>query len=203
MTDAPKPGERTARPTQAPPPETGQANEGLETATFGGGCFWCTEAVFQQLKGVQRVVSGYSGGHMKNPTYRDICAGDTGHAEVIQVEFNPKLISFAELLDVFWKTHDATTLNRQGNDEGTQYRSVIYHHNDEQRRVAEHIKRKLDESGGLGRPIVTEIAPFSQFYPAEDYHQNYFADNPQRPYCAAIIQPKVDKVRTVFQNKLK
>jgi len=203
MADAPKPDERTTRPTQAPAPETGQAIERLEMATFGAGCFWCTEAVFQQLKGVERVVSGYCGGHVKDPTYQNVCSGSTGHAEVVQITFDPKLISYAELLEVFWKTHDPTTLNRQGNDEGTQYRSVVFYHNDDQRQVAEHTKRKLDESGGLGRPIVTEISPFSLFYAAEDYHQNYFADNPRRPYSAAIIRPKVDKVRTIFQDKLR
>ena len=200
MADAPKPDERT---TQAPAPETGQAKEQLEMATFGAGCFWCTEAVFQQLKGVERVVSGYSGGHVKDPTYQNVCSGSTGHAEVVQITFDPKLISYAELLEVFWKTHDPTTLNRQGNDEGTQYRSVVFYHNADQRQAAEHTKRKLDESGVLGRPIVTEISPFSLFYAAEDYHQNYFAENPRRPYCAAIIRPKVVNVRTNFQDKLR
>jgi len=200
MADAPKPDERT---TQAPAPETGQAKEQLEMATFGAGCFWCTEAVFQQLKGVERVVSGYSGGHVKDPTYQNVCSGSTGHAEVVQITFDPKLISYAELLEVFWKTHDPTTLNRQGNDEGTQYRSVVFYHNADQRQAAEHTKRKLDESGVLGRPIVTEISPFSLFYAAEDYHQNYFAENPRRPYCAAIIRPKVVNVRTIFQDKLR
>jgi len=200
MADAPKPDERT---TQAPAPETGQAKEQLEMATFGAGCFWCTEAVFQQLKGVERVVSGYSGGHVKDPTYQNVCSGSTGHAEVVQITFDPKLISYAELLEVFWKTHDLTTLNRQGNDEGTQYRSVVFYHNADQRQAAEHTKRKLDESGVLGRPIVTEISPFSLFYAAEDYHQNYFAENPRRPYCAAIIRPKVVNVRTIFQDKLR
>ena len=203
MADAPKPVDQTARPKKAPPPETGMSKEVLETATFGAGCFWCTEAVFQQLKGVKRVVSGYSGGHVKDPTYQNVCSGSTGHAEVVQITFDPKVVSYAELLEVFWKTHDPTTLNRQGNDEGTQYRSVVFYHSDEQRQVVERSKRAFDESGVLSRPIVTEISPFSQFYAAEDYHQNYFADNPRQPYCAAIIRPKVDKVRTVFQNKLK
>jgi len=203
MADDPKPGDQTTPPTEALSPATGRAKEGLEMATFGAGCFWCTEAVFQQLKGVERVVSGYSGGHVKSPTYQNVCSGSTGHAEVVQITFDPKVVSFAELLEVFWKTHDPTTLNRQGNDEGTQYRSVVFYHSDDQRRAAEHCKRTLDESGGLGRPIVTEISPFTQFYAAEDYHQNYFADNPRQPYCSAIIRPKVDKVRTVFQSKLK
>ncbi len=203
MTDAPTPGKQTTPQPQAPAPEPLAATGGLETATFGAGCFWCTEAVFQQLKGVRRVVSGYAGGHVKNPTYQNVCSGTTGHAEVIQVTFDPKLISYAELLEVFWQTHDPTTLNRQGNDEGTQYRSVIFYHDDPQRKAAEHDQRKLDESGALGGPIVTEISPLVEFYAAEDYHQNYFADNPRRPYCAAIIRPKVEKVRKVFQDKLK
>ena len=203
MAAAPKPVDQTTPPIQAPSPETGRTKEGLETATFGAGCFWCTEAVFQQLKGVKQVVSGYSGGHVKDPTYQNVCSGSTGHAEVVQITFDPKVVSYAELLEVFWKTHDPTTLNRQGNDEGTQYRSVVFYHSDDQRQLVERSKRAFDESGGLGRPIVTEISPFSQFYAAEDYHQNYFADNPRQPYCAAIIRPKVDKVRTVFQNKLK
>ena len=177
--------------------------EGLETATFGAGCFWCTEAVFQQLKGVHSVVSGYSGGTKKNPTYEQVCAGNTGHAEVIQVAFDPKTITFPELLEVFWKTHDPTTLNRQGNDFGTQYRSAIFYHNDEQKRLAEHYKQELDAVGAFSAPIVTEITPASEFYPAEDYHQQYFDANPRQPYCAAIIRPKVDKVRKVFAAKLK
>jgi peptide-methionine (S)-S-oxide reductase len=212
MTDAPSPGKQ-ARPEPAAPtsqPESMApasdaivATQGLETATLGAGCFWCIEAVFQQLNGVRQVVSGYSGGHVKNPTYENVCSGATGHAEVIRITFDPKLISYAELLEVFWKTHDPTTLNRQGNDVGTQYRSVVFYHNDEQRREAEHYQRKLDESGAFATGIVTEISPSSEFYPAEDYHQNYFADNPRKPYCAAIIQPKVDKLKKVFQDKLK
>ncbi|HEV3020941.1 MAG TPA: peptide-methionine (S)-S-oxide reductase MsrA [Pirellulales bacterium] len=216
MTDASTSGER---PTNQPPPlgpkddsssAKGVSNEsaagsadGHETATFGAGCFWCTEAVFQQLKGVQRVVSGYSGGHRRDPTYSEICTGATGHAEVIQLTFDPKQISYAELLEVFWQTHDPTTLNRQGNDRGTQYRSVIFYHDDAQRQAAEHFKRKLDESGAFSGPIVTEISPFTEFFPAEGYHQNYFADNPSKMYCAAIIRPKVEKVRKAFEDKLK
>jgi peptide-methionine (S)-S-oxide reductase len=180
-----------------------EAPERLEKATFGCGCFWCTEAVLQQLKGVHSVVSGYSGGGLPNPTYRDVCSGTTGHAEVIQISFDPKVISYPELLEVFWKTHDPTTLNRQGNDVGTQYRSVVFYHSDEQREQAEHIKRKLDESGAWGAPIVTEIAPLAAFYPAETYHQNYYNDNPRQPYCSVVIGPKLDKVKKVFQDKLK
>lgn len=174
-----------------------------ETATFGSGCFWCTEAVFQQLKGVRSAVSGYSGGLTKNPTYEDVCTGATGHAEVIQVVFEPRVISYPELLEVFWKTHDPTTLNRQGADVGTQYRSAIFYHNEEQKRQAEHYKQELDAAGAFAKPIVTEIAPFTEFYPAEGYHQKYYEDNPRQPYCAAIIRPKVDKVRQVFAGKLK
>jgi len=191
----PKP-QPAAHAKQAPPAE-------FETATFGAGCFWCTEAVFQQLKGVHSVVSGYSGGMTKNPTYEQVCSGATGHAEVIQVTFDPKAISYPELLEVFWKTHDPTTLNRQGNDFGTQYRSAIFYHNEEQQRLAEHYKKELDASGAFSAPIVTEITPFDEFYPAEDYHQKYFDANPRQPYCAAIIRPKVDKVRKVFAEKLK
>ena len=178
-------------------------SEEFEKATFGAGCFWCTEAVFQQLKGVQSVVSGYSGGHVKNPTYQQVTSGTTGHAEVTQVAFDPAVISFDELLEVFWQTHDPTTPNRQGNDFGPQYRSAIFYHNDEQRRLAEHYKQKLDESGAFDAPIVTEIAPFTEFYRAESYHQNYFDENPYQPYCAIVVRPKVDKVKKVFKDKLK
>ena len=179
------------------------ADARLEKATFGGGCFWCTEAVYQELKGVYKVVSGYSGGRKANPTYEEICTGLTGHAEVIQVEFNPTEISFVELLEVFWQTHDPTTLNRQGADVGTQYRSVIFFHNDQQKQLAEELKRKLDDAGAYSDPIVTEISPIEKFYPAEDYHQNYFALNGRQPYCRAVVAPKVDKVRKVFADKLK
>ncbi len=175
----------------------------LQKATFGSGCFWCTEAVFQQLKGVHSAVSGYSGGHVTNPTYEQVCSGHTGHAEVMQVTFDPKLISFAELLEVFWQTHDPTTLNRQGNDFGPQYRSAVFYHNDEQRELAEHYKQELNASGMFRAPIMTEITAFNEFYPAENYHQNYFVDNPRQPYCAAVIRPKVEKFQKVFKDKLK
>ena len=181
--------------------ETDSGN--CERATFGSGCFWCTEAVFQQLKGVRSAVSGYSGGRVKNPTYRQVSTGTTGHAEVIQVNYDPEVISFEELLEVFWQTHDPTTLNRQGNDEGTQYRSAIFYHSDEQRRLAEHYKQKLDESGAFDRPIVTEIVPFTEFYRAESYHQNYYDENPYQPYCSMVIRPKLEKVKKVFKDKLK
>jgi peptide-methionine (S)-S-oxide reductase len=172
-------------------------------ATFGGGCFWCTEAVFQQLDGVEKVVSGYSGGHVEDPTYEEVCDGDTGHAEVIQITYDPAKISFAELLEVHWKTHDPTTVNRQGNDYGPQYRSAVFYHDDEQRKEAEHYKEKLAESGAFSAPVVTEITAFTNFYPAEKYHQNYFMDNPNQGYCAAIIRPKVEKFREAFAEKLK
>jgi len=176
---------------------------GLVQATFGSGCFWCTEAVFQNLEGVEKVESGYSGGRVKNPTYKEVCSGLTGHAEVIQVSYNPQKISFDELLEVFWMTHDPTTLNRQGADVGTQYRSVIYYHNDEQKALAESYKKKLDAEGVFDNPIVTEISPFTEFYKAEDYHQNYFNLNGDAPYCSYVIQPKVEKFKKVFKDKLK
>ncbi len=176
---------------------------GLERATFGGGCFWCTEAVFQRLKGVHSVVSGYSGGSVANPTYAQICSGTTGHAEVIQIVYDPKAITFAELLEVFWQTHDPTTLNRQGNDSGPQYRSVIFTHTDEQKAIAEQYKQQLNDANEFGRPVVTEITPFSAFYPAETYHQYYFVDHPQQGYCAAVIRPKVQKFEKKFADKLR
>lgn len=176
---------------------------GLQVATFGNGCFWCTEAIFQRLNGVEKVVSGYSGGKVKNPTYKEVCSGLTGHAEAIQITYDPAKISFDELLEVFWKTHDPTTLNRQGADVGTQYRSAIFYHNDEQKRLAEEYRKKLDASGAFDNPIVTEITAFTEFYPAEDYHQNYFNLNGTQPYCSFVIQPKVEKFQKVFKSKLK
>jgi peptide-methionine (S)-S-oxide reductase len=188
-------------PTKTLEPET--PPEELAMATFGGGCFWCTEAVFLQLKGVQSVVSGYSGGTVKNPTYEQVCTGTTGHAEAIQIKYDPKSVSYEELLEVFWKTHDPTTKDQQGNDHGPQYRSVIFYHNDEQKALAEHYKQKLDASGIFPAPIVTEVVPFTVFYRAEDYHQNYYALNSGRSYCRAIIAPKLDKMKKVFSDKLK
>lgn len=182
---------------------TENKTNGLQVATFGNGCFWCTEAIFQRLNGVEKVVSGYSGGKVKNPTYKEVCSGLTGHAEVIQITYDPKRISFDELLEVFWKTHDPTTLNRQGADEGTQYRSAVFYHTDEQKLLAEEYKKKLDASGAFDNPIVTEITPFTAFYPAEDYHQNYFNLNGTQPYCSFVIQPKVEKFEKVFKSKLK
>jgi peptide-methionine (S)-S-oxide reductase len=175
----------------------------IETATFANGCFWCTEAVFQKLKGVEKVTSGYSGGHVKNPTYEQVCNKNTGHAEVIQIEFDPTQISFDELLEVFWKTHDPTTLNRQGNDVGPQYRSVVFYHNEEQKEKAEKYKKALDDNSVFDSPIVTAIEPFSVFYPAENYHNNYYQNNPSQPYCYYVIRPKVEKLEKVFGDKLK
>jgi peptide-methionine (S)-S-oxide reductase len=183
--------------------EQGANESKLEKATFGSGCFWCTEAVFDDLKGVKSAVSGYSGGRVANPTYEQVCTGLTGHAEVIQVTYDPDKISYPELLEVFWQTHDPTTLNRQGPDTGTQYRSAIFYHNDEQRREAEHFLKKLDESGAFNAPIVTEIAKFEKFYPAEDYHQEYYRNNPRQGYCQMIIRPKMAKFHKVFKDKLK
>ena len=173
-----------------------------EKATFGSGCFWCTEAVFQQLRGVESVVSGYSGGDLINPTYEQVCSGRTGHAEVVQITFDPSVLAYDELLKVFWQTHDPTTPNRQGHDVGTQYRSAIFYHNDDQRRTAEAYKAQLDASGTFAIPIVTEITPFKNFYPAENYHQNYFNLNPAQSYCAAVIRPKVEKFKKEFKEML-
>lgn len=180
-----------------------QSNKQKEVATFGAGCFWCVEAVFQSLNGVDKVISGYSGGHVKNPTYREVCAETTGHAEVCQVYFHPDVISFEELLEVFWSTHDPTTLNRQGNDVGTQYRSAIFYHNQTQKKLAEEYKAALDASEAFHDPIVTEIVPFEAFYEAEDYHQEYYDLNPNQPYCTYVIKPKMDKLQKVFADKLK
>lgn len=178
-------------------------NQNLDTAIFGAGCFWCVEAVFQSLEGVHSVASGYAGGHIKNPSYREVCTGRTGHAEVARIIYDPAVIGFEELLEVFWKTHDPTTLNRQGNDVGTQYRSAIYYTSESQREQAAYYKKRLDESGAFSDPIVTEIAPLEVFYPAEDYHQNYFNNNPNEGYCQFVIAPKVEKFKKAFAEKLK
>jgi peptide-methionine (S)-S-oxide reductase len=175
----------------------------LETATLAAGCFWCVEAVFDDLKGVEDVVSGYSGGHTENPTYREVCDGNTGHAEVIQVKFDPAEISFKEILQIFFSVHDPTTLNRQGHDIGTQYRSAIFYHSDEQKRVAEETIAEVNTEGIWDAPIVTEVTPFDRLYVAEDYHQEYFANNPNVPYCAAVVAPKVAKFRQKFVSRLK
>lgn len=175
----------------------------LEIATLGAGCFWCVEAVFSELNGVEKVISGYSGGTIKNPAYREVCEGRTGHAEVVQVYFNPEIISFAEILEVFWLTHDPTTLNRQGADVGTQYRSAIFYSNETQKEIALLLKDKLNKSGAYSMPIITEITEFKNFYEAEKEHQDYFANNANQPYCQAVIKPKMDKFRKVFSDKLK
>jgi peptide-methionine (S)-S-oxide reductase len=174
-----------------------------DTATLGTGCFWCTEAIFQQLEGVLKVSSGYSGGHVVNPTYEQVCEKNTGHAEVVQVVYDPAKITFDELLEVFWQTHDPTTLNRQGNDVGPQYRSVIFFHNNEQRQRAEHYKNELDKSGSWNDKIVTAIEPYKNFYVAENYHQNYYTNNGSQPYCYFVIRPKLEKFEKVFKDKLK
>ena len=175
----------------------------LEIATLGGGCFWCVEAVYQELQGVHSVVSGYAGGTVEHPTYYQVCSETTGHAEVVQITFDPKITTFADVLYVFWRTHDPTTLNRQGYDVGTQYRSVILYHSEQQRIIAEQAKRDTNASGLWPNPIVTEISPFTTFYEAENYHQNYYRDNPYQPYCLAIIDPKIKKLRKELRAKLK
>ena len=174
----------------------------MEIATFGNGCFWCTEAIFQDLDGVGKVVSGYAGGHVNNPTYEQVCSATTGHAEVLQITYNPEKVSYDELLEIFWQTHDPTTLNRQGNDVGPQYRSVIFYHNDEQKVLAENYRRELDASGAFNAPIVTAIQPLANYYPAEEYHQNYFKRHGNESYCSYVIRPKVEKFRKVFKEKL-
>jgi peptide-methionine (S)-S-oxide reductase len=174
-------------------------SDNCETATLGAGCFWCVEALFQIVEGVESVVSGYSGGHVDNPTYEEVCSGSTGHAEVCQITFDPRKISYGELLKVFWELHDPTTLNRQGADVGTQYRSVIFYHNEEQKSVAEKLKKELDASGRLNQPVVTEISPYKTFYRAEDYHHNYYNLNRGQPYSTVVIQPKVEKFKKTFK----
>jgi peptide-methionine (S)-S-oxide reductase len=186
-----------------PNSETIMKDRNTETITLGAGCFWCVEAVFQQLKGVYSVESGYSGGQVKNPSYKEVCAGTTGHAEVCQITYDPGEISFQDLLEVYWKTHDPTTLNRQGGDVGTQYRSVIFYHTEEQRQVAEDMKARLNNARIWNDPIVTEIAPFTIFYMAEDYHQEYYFQNSSQPYCNLVITPKLEKFKKVFADKVK
>ena len=183
-----------------------QSNNGLsrkEVATLGGGCFWCLEAVYQELRGVEKVESGYSGGDVPDPTYRAVCSGTTGHAEVVQVTFDPEMISYKDILEVYFSIHDPTTLNRQGADVGTQYRSVVYYHDDEQRRVAEAVISDLEAEGIWKDPIVTEVTPMDEFYIAEDYHQDYFRNNGYQPYCQVIIAPKVAKFRKQHLERLK
>lgn len=178
-------------------------NTNLHTATLAGGCFWCLEAVFDEIKGIHSVESGYAGGHMDNPSYRAVCNGDTGHAEVIQVHFDPNIVSYRDLLNVFFAIHDPTTLNRQGGDVGTQYRSAIFYHDDGQKMIAEELIKDLNSQQIWDRPIVTEVAKLDKFYMAEDYHQEYFARNPYQPYCQAVVAPKVSKFRKHFLEMLK
>ena len=175
----------------------------LDTATFGTGCFWCTEAIFQQLEGVEKVTSGYSGGTVPNPTYEQVCSKTTGHAECLNIMYDPAKISFDELLEVFWQTHDPTTLNRQGADVGTQYRSVVFYHNEEQKGKTAKYKADLDKSGAFNNPIVTTLEPFTIFYPADEEHQNYYRSNGSQGYCQFVIRPKVEKFEKVFKSKLK
>jgi methionine-S-sulfoxide reductase len=175
----------------------------LDTATFGTGCFWCTEAIFQQMEGVVKVTSGYSGGHVENPTYEQVCEKNTGHAECLQIVFDKNKISYDELLEIFWQSHDPTTLNKQGNDVGPQYRSVIFYHDPEQKELAEEYKNELDESGAWDKPIVTAIEPLKNFYPAEASHQDYYKNNAAQPYCYYVIRPKVEKIKKIFKDKIK
>ena len=195
----------SSMPAQTPssPAQPSIDSSKTDTATFGAGCFWCVEAVFTELKGVLSVTSGYAGGTVKNPSYKEVCTGTTGHAEVARIVYDPEQITFDELLEVFWQTHDPTTLNSQGNDHGTQYRSVVFYHNAEQKAKAEGYKAELDKSGAWDAPIVTEISPLPDFYPAEDYHQSYYALNGEQGYCQYVIRPKVEKFRKVFAAKLK
>lgn len=174
-----------------------------DTATFASGCFWCVEAVFQELKGVHSVTSGYTGGKIKNPTYREVCSGLTGHAEACRIIYDPAVISYDELLEAFWASHDPTTLNRQGADQGTQYRSAIFYHNEMQKKLAEEYKSRLNSEKAFDKPIITEISPAVTFYKAEEYHQNYFNENGDAPYCSYVIIPKLEKFRKVFKDKLK
>ena len=201
---APTPSDPTSTMTEQPSTSSHEpVPAGADTITLGAGCFWCVEAVFVELKGVHSVTSGYMGGQVKNPSYREVCTGNTGHAEVARLIFDPAVITVDEILEVFWQTHDPTTLNRQGADVGTQYRSAIFYHSPEQQRIAEHYKAELNASGAFRGPIVTEIMPAVTFYPAEDYHQNYYAQNGEEGYCQMVIRPKVDKFRKAFATKLK
>ena len=189
--------------TNAKNKSTVSINSNLDTATFANGCFWCTEAIFQQLEGVESVRSGYTGGSVRNPTYQQVSTGNTGHAEALEIFYDPKKITYDELLEVFWKTHDPTTLNRQGNDVGTQYRSVVYYHNENQKALAAKYKMALDESGAFDNPVVTTIEPSEKFYVAEDYHQNYYNENGSNPYCQMVVRPKLEKFKKAFKDKLK
>jgi peptide-methionine (S)-S-oxide reductase len=180
-----------------------ESNTDYATATFANGCFWCSEAIFKRLKGIKSVLPGYSGGRVKNPSYEQVCTGRTGHAESIQIEFDPKVISFEKILDIFWRTHDPTTLNRQGNDVGTQYRSAIFYHDHKQKEIAEKSKRALENEGAYKDPIVTEITPLISFYVAEDYHKNYYDEHRDASYCSYIIDPKVHKLHMNYENDVR
>ncbi len=197
----PEPMSQTNEPSAQAIPQ--QSNSNIDTATFGGGCFWCVEAIFQRVDGVLKVESGYSGGTVKNPSYKEVCNGTTGHAEVIRLTYDKTKVSFDDLLQIFWKTHDPTTMNRQGNDIGTQYRSAVFYHNEEQRKTAEEYKKKLNEEKVYPNPIITEITPIKNYYPAEDYHQNYYNQNGSQGYCQYVIQPKIEKFEKVFKDKVK
>jgi len=175
----------------------------MEVATLGGGCFWCTEAIFSQLKGVEKVESGYSGGKLECPTYEEVSTGTTGHAEVVQITFDPDVISFREIMEIFFSTHDPTTLNRQGPDVGSQYRSIIFHHNDQQKAIAEQIIKEIAEEKIFDKPIVTQVEQFKAFYKAEEYHRDYFKRHPEQPYCSVVIAPKITKLRGFYLSKLK
>lgn len=175
----------------------------MQKITLGAGCFWCVEAIYKELKGVEKVEPGYSGGKIANPTYREVCSGLTGHAEVIQLEYDESIIDFKEILEVFFKTHDPTTLNRQGADVGTQYRSAIFYHNENQKEVAEKVISELENSSVFDNPVVTEVTEFTAFYPAEEYHKNYYKNNPEEGYCRMVVRPKVEKFKKVFGEKLK
>jgi peptide-methionine (S)-S-oxide reductase len=184
-------------------PEQASITKALEVATFAAGCFWCTEAVFDQLKGVVRVESGYSGGNVPNPSYEEVCTGDTGHAESIEITFDPSIVSFKDLLQIFFTTHDPTTYNRQGGDVGTQYHSAIFYHNPEQEKIARQVIQEFNGSKVWKKPIVTEVVPYREFYKAEDYHQDYYAKNSGQPYCRVVIEPKIAKLREHYREKLK
>ncbi len=175
----------------------------MNIATFGAGCFWCVEAIFKEVKGVQQVLPGYMGGGKVSPTYKEVCTGTTGHAEVAQIKFDPNEVNYEKLLEIFWIVHDPTTLNRQGNDVGTQYRSVVFYHNQDQKELAEKIRQRLDQSGAWSDPIITEITEASEFYPAEDYHHDYYAQNSDQLYCANVVRPKLEKFRKVFADFIK
>lgn len=196
-------GRQQAGNQQEPGDMTIEKDQKTARATFGTGCFWCTEAQFQQLEGVLTVESGYSGGEKPNPTYEEVCTGNTGHAEVVQITYDPAKITFAELLEAFFLSHDPTQLNRQGNDVGTQYRSVIFYHDAEQQKEAEFYMKKVQESGAYDKPIVTEISPYTAFYKAENYHQNYYNENGSQPYCYYVVKPKLEKFKKAFADKLK